>query len=100
MFYVIGGTAAQSAANFEQWLENIMCGMSTIVIGPNGKEPRLYHHVLLGDFQQITGPLSQATRQWSSDCIANNCTCGCLFYVTGSWQGMLSISYQVMGPFI
>ena len=103
MRYVIGGTAAQSVVSLKQWIEAIICGMSTnnpIVTGPDGREPGLYHHILLGDFQQITSLLSQATRQWSSDCVANNCTCGHVFFVTGSRQGMLTMSYQVIGPFV
>ena len=104
MYYVTGGTAAQSAANLKQWFETIVCSMSTnnpIVTGPVGtREPGLFHHLLIGDFQQITGLISQATRQWTSDGVANNCTCGRLYYVAGNRQGMLTMTYQILGPFV
>ena len=46
-----------------------------IMTGPVGtREPGLFHHLLIGDFQQITGLISQATRQWTSHCVANNVT--------------------------
>jgi len=40
VYYVTGGTAAQSAVNFERWFETIVCSMTTtnnpIVTGPVG----------------------------------------------------------------
>jgi len=98
-----GATAALSGIAFQGWFNNIITMMTStnpvVCTRGNVQEPRLYHHILGNEFDQITSLMIEATCLWGHECESNNYTCGKLYYIRNRGQGGVTITNQVWGPF-
>ena len=98
-----GATPAVSKQNFLQWLDSTIQGLTkhnTLVYAGGQREWGFYHHMILGEFLDITSILGLAFQQWGNDCTANGLSCGRVYFVGGSGIGKLTFAYQPgWGPF-
>ena len=84
MFMRCQGRRQRPKANFMNWLDSVIQGLTKhncLVHYGSIRQPGFYQNILMSEFLEITSVLSQAFAQWGRDCAANGFSCGVCYYV-------------------